>query len=388
VRRIAGTDRLASTSVRVALVHDWLTGLRGGERVLHEHAALFPEADLYTLFHVPGTTTARIESLRIHASPLSRLPAVPRYYRRLLPLYPWAIERFRLENYDLVLSSSHAVAKGIRAPRSATHLCCCFTPMRYIWDHADAYLGRGLRRAIATPLLHGLRAWDLRSSGLDRVGRFVGISETVARRIRTHYGRSAQVIHPPVSVDRFRVRPEKVEDWYLLVGGFVPYKREEVALEAFRHLDARLLVAGDGPRRAALQAGAPANVRFLGWVSDAELEDLYTRCRALIYPQEEDFGIVPVEAQAAGRPVIAFGSGGATESVLPLGGSGDRAPTGLWFFPQTPAALAEAVRRFEGAASEFEPAAIRAHADRFAVPRYHRELRAAVADAMTRGPIV
>jgi glycosyltransferase involved in cell wall biosynthesis len=319
--------------MRVALVHDWLTGLRGGERVLHEHAALFPEADLYTVFHVPGTTTARIESLRIHASPLSRLPAVPRYYRKLLPLYPWAIERFRLESYDLVLSSSHAVAKGIRTPRGATHLCCCFTPMRY-------------------------------------------------------YGRSAQVIHPPVSVDRFRVCPEKVEDWYLLVGGFVPYKREEVALEAFRHLDARLLIVGDGPRRGALRARAPANVRFLGWVSDAELEDLYSRCRALIYPQEEDFGIVPVEAQAAGRPVIAFGSGGATESVLPLGGAGDRAPTGLWFSPQTPAALADAVHRFEDAASEFEPAAIRSHAERFAVPRYHRELRAAVADTMHRGPIV
>jgi glycosyltransferase involved in cell wall biosynthesis len=373
--------------VRVALVHDWLTGLRGGERVLHEHAALFPDADLYTLFHVPGATTPRIESLRIHASALSRLPGVRRHYRKLLPLYPWAIERFRLESYDLVLSSSHAVAKGILAPPGATHLCCCFTPMRYIWDQADAYLGRGLRRAVGTPLVRRLRAWDVRSSGPDRVGRFVAISETVARRIRTHYRRSALVIHPPVEVDRFRVHPERVEDWYLLVGGFVPYKREEVTLEAFRHLDARLLVAGDGPRRATLEARAPANVRFLGRVSDAELEDLYTRCRALIYPQEEDFGIVPVEAQAAGRPVIAFGSGGATETVLPLGQSRGRAPSGLWFSPQTPAALAEAVRRFEEAASEFEPAAIRAHAERFAVPRYHRELQAAVRDAMARGPI-
>jgi glycosyltransferase involved in cell wall biosynthesis len=191
-----------------------------------------------------------------------------------------------------------------------------------------------------------------------------------------------------VAVDRFRVRPAAVEDWYLLVGGFVPYKREELVLEAFRHLDARLLVAGDGPGRAVLQSRAPANARFLGRVSDEELEDLYSRCRALIYPQEEDFGIVPVEAQAAGRPVIAFGSGGATETVLPLGASGDRPPTGVWFSPQTPAALAEAVRRYEGAASEFEPAAIRAHAESFAVPRYHRELRAAVAEAMEGGPLV
>lgn len=374
--------------MRVALVHDWLTGLRGGERVLHEHAALFPDADLYTLFHVPGSTTARIESLRIHVSPLSRLPGVRRHYRKLLPLYPWAIERFRLQGYDLVLSSSHAVAKGIRAPQDAAHLCCCFTPMRYIWDQADAYLGRGLRRAASTPLVRYLRAWDLRSSSPDRVGRFVAISETVARRIRAHYGRSSELIHPPVDVNRFQVRPEAVEDWYLLVGGFVPYKREEIALEAFRRLDARLLIAGDGPGRAALQARAPANVRFLGRVSDPELSDLYARCRALIYPQEEDFGIVPVEAQAAGRPVIAFGSGGVTETVLALGQSGDRAPTGLWFSPQTPAALTAAVRRFEEAASEFEPAAIRTHAERFGVPRYHRALRAAVAEAMTRGPVI
>jgi glycosyltransferase involved in cell wall biosynthesis len=373
--------------VRVALVHDWLTGLRGGERVLDEHAALFPDADLYTLVHVPGTTTPRIESLRIHASPLSRLPGIRRHYRKLLPLFPWAIERFRLERYDLVLSSSHAVAKGIRAPSDAMHLCCCFTPMRYVWDQVDAYLGRGLRRAAGTPLVRRLRAWDQRTSVPERVGRFVAISETVAHRIRTHYRRSSRVIHPPVDVDRFRVHPDSVEDWYLLVGGFVPYKCEEIALEAFRHLDARLLVAGDGPGRAALQARAPSNVRFLGRVSDGELADLYARCRALIYPQEEDFGIVAVEAQAAGRPVIAFGSGGATETVLPLGQSRDRAPTGLWFAPQTPAALAEALRRFEGAASEFDPSGIRAQAERFAVPRYHRELREAVAEAMAEGPI-
>jgi glycosyltransferase involved in cell wall biosynthesis len=260
--------------------------------------------------------------------------------------------------------------------------------MRYIWDQADAYLGRGLRRAVGTPLARRLRSWDVRSSGPDRVARFLAISETVAQRVRSHYGRSAEVIYPPVDVDRFRVHPEQVEDWYLLVGGFVPYKREEVALEAFRGLDARLLVAGDGPSRAALQARAPANVRFLGRVSDPELEDLYTRCRALLYPQEEDFGIVPVEAQAAGRPVIAFGRGGATETVQALGQSEDRPPTGVWFSPQTPAALAEAVRRFEAAESEFEPAAIRAQAERFAVPRYHREMWAAIAEAMSRGPTV
>ena len=368
--------------MRVALVHDWLTGMRGGERVLHEHAVMFPEADLYTLVHVPGTTTPEIEDRPVHTSPLSGLPGVERHYRKLLPLFPWAIERFRLEGYDLVLSSSHAVAKGIRAGIGATHVSYCFTPMRYVWDQADAYLGRGVKRALSAPLVAGLRRWDRRTSGPDRVQRFIGISQTTSDRIQAHYGRPADVIFPPVDVERVRPDPSGPEDFYLLVGGFVPYKREDVVLEAFRSLDRPLVVAGDGPSRGAYQERASRNVRFTGRVSDAELAALFARCRALVYPQEEDFGIIPVEAQAAGRPVIAYGSGGATETVVGLDDPAGRAPTGVFFSPQTPEALVAAIERFEKESERFDPNAIRAHAESFSVPRFHREMRAALDEAL------
>jgi glycosyltransferase involved in cell wall biosynthesis len=371
--------------MRVALVHDWLTGLRGGERVLHEHALLFPDADLYTLVHVPGSTTDEIEGLRIHASALSRLPGAARHYRKLLPLFPLAIERFRLGDVDLVLSSSHAVAKGIRPPAGAIHVSYCFTPMRYVWDQADAYLGRGWRRAASWPLAAALRRWDRRTSSPERVSRFIAISHTVKERIERNYGRTASVIFPPVGVERFAPRASAPDDFYLLVGGFVPYKREDVALQAFASLGAPLWVAGDGPGRTQLEARAAPNVRFLGRVSDAELADLMSRCRALVYPQEEDFGIIPVEAQAAGRPVVAYGSGGASETVIPLDDEAGRAPTGIFFHPQTPAALADAVRQLEARADEFDPAAIRKHAESFSSDRFRREMREALDEALAEG---
>jgi glycosyltransferase involved in cell wall biosynthesis len=368
--------------VRVVLVHDWLTGMRGGERVLDELAGLFPDAELFTLIYVPGSSSPRIESLRITASPLSRLPGAARHYRKLLPLFPFAIERLRLPPCDLVLSTHHAVAKSVRPPPGAVHLCYCFTPMRYVWDQADAYLGHGLRRALAAPLAAWLRRFDVRTSGPERVHRIVAISQTVAERVRRNWGREAEVVFPPVAVERFRVRPGPPDDFYLLVGGFVPYKREDLALRAFAELGRPLLVAGDGPTRRRLEHGAPSNVRFLGRQSDAELADLYARCRALVYPQEEDFGIVPVEAQAAGRPVIAFGRGGASETVVPLEDPAGRAPTGVWFHPQTPEALAAAVRRFEAEEARFDPAAIRAHAEGFRGERFRAEILACIESAL------
>ena len=374
--------------MRVALVHDWLTGLRGGERVLDELAGLFPGSHLYTLVHVPGATTARIESLPITASPLSRLPGVARHYRALLPLLPWAVGRLRLRDYDLVLSTSHAFAKGVRPPPGATHVSYCFTPMRWVWDQRDAYLGRGLRRALSWPLAAALRRWDRRTSRPDRVHRFLAISRTVAERIRAHWGRSARVIHPPVDAVRFAPSGRPPGDYYLLVGAFVAYKREDVAVEAFRRLGRPLVVAGDGPGRAALAARAPANVRFLGRVPDAVLADLYAGCRALVYPQEEDFGLVPLEAQASGRPVVALARGGATETVVPLGDPAGRAPTGILFERQTAEALADAVARFEAAAGEFDPGAVRRHAEEFAAPRFRRELLEAVQEALAGGPVV
>ncbi len=367
--------------MRVALVHDWLTGLRGGERVLDEILGLFPNADLYTLVHVPGSTTARIDDRVVTTSFLSGWPGIARHYRKTLALMPWATRRLRIRDADLVISTSHAFAKSAAIEPGTPHLCYCLTPLRYVWDQRDAYLGRGWLRWSATPLTGALRRFDRRFSDERQVTRFAAISRTVANRIQRHYERRAEVVHPPVDVDRIRPDGRGPDDYYLLVGGFVPYKAEAVAIEAFRRLGRTLVVAGDGPGRPALERRAPANVVFTGRIDDAELARLYARCRALVYPQDEDFGLVAVEAQAAGRPVIAFGSGGASETVLPLvdgvpadGVAADE-PTGLWFDRQTPEALAGAVERFEKEESRFDPARIRAWAETFAPPRFHQGLR-------------
>ena len=362
--------------MRVALVHDWLTGLRGGEKLLEGLAGLFPEADLYTLIHVPGSTTDRIERLRICASPLSRLPGVARHYRKLLPLFPATIERFRLEGYDLVLSNSHSFAKGVQVAPGTPHVCSCMTPIRYVWDHVDAYLGKGARRALATPLIQYLRRWDKRTSTQERITSFVAISKTVAERIRRYYGRDSLVVHPWADMERYAPNGEKPEDFYLLVGGFAPYKNEQLAMQAFRRLGRSLIVAGDGPQRRAVEASAPENVRFLGRVSDARLAELYASCRALIHPQEEDFGIVAVEAMATGRPVIALDAGGARETVVDVGTG--PSPTGLLFERPDPDCLIEAVREFEGLEGGFDPAAIRRHATHFSLARFQREIVAAL----------
>ncbi len=370
--------------LRIALVHDWLTGYRGGERVLDHLARRFPDADLFTLFHVPGRVPPTIERLRRTTSPLDRLPFAHRHYRKLLPLHPWAVRRFDLRGYDLVLSTSHAVAKSVAVPRGIPHLAYCFTPMRYVWDQVDEYLGRGLRRASAAPLIAALRQFDRRTSGPDSVTRFVAISREVADRIGRHYGRAANVVAPPVDVSWIEPAREPADDFFLLVSGFVPYKRDEVALECFRRSGRRLVVVGDGPGRRALERRAPPRVEFLGRVDDAQLARLYRRCRALIHPQREDFGLIAVEVQAAGRPVIAYGAGGVLDSVIPLP-RGERpgidapAPTGVFFDRQDPAALEEAITRFEKAEFQFHPPALRASAERFSPARFDRALDAEIA---------
>jgi len=383
-------------ALRVALVHDWLTGYRGGERVLHHLARRYPEADLYTLIHERGSVPAEIESRRIFTSPLDRIPGRASHYRKLLPLFPWAIRQFDLSGYDLVLSTSHAVAKSVRIPKGVTHLDYCFTPMRYIWDHVDSYLGHGVRRRLANPMIRRLRRFDVETSGEDSVTRFVAISTDVAGRIRRHYGRSARVVPPPVAIDWIEPARGPAEDYYLLVGGFVPYKREDLAIEAFRRLDRRLVIAGDGPMRKRLERRAPSNVEFTGRVEAAALAKLYRGCRALIYPQHEDFGLVAVEAQAAGRPVIGFAAGGILDTVRPLeneiretdwnssngkyesGGDFETTDafgaTGVLFGKQTPEALCEAVERFEKNENAFEPRALRRWAERFSPARFDEAL--------------
>lgn len=345
--------------------------------MLEELCDLFPEADVFTLVHVPGSTSARIERHPIHASFLSQLPGIRRHYRAWLPLFPAAVRSLDLAGYELVLSCSHAVAKSVRVPPGARHLCYCLTPMRYVWDQREAYLGTGPLRLASLPLAAALRRFDRLHSGPDEVHRFVAISSAVRDRIERHYGRSAAIVHPPVDVARIRPDGRPPDDFYLLVGGFVPYKREEIAIAAFRRLGRRLLVAGDGPGRRRLQRRSPANVEWLGRVPDPELARLYARCRALVQPQEEDFGICAVEAQAAGRPVVAFGRGGAVDSVRPLSRSGEAA-TGVWFDHQDPESVVAAVERFEKHEATFDPRLIRAWAEGFGRARFVRELRAEI----------
>jgi len=332
--------------VKVALVHDWLTGMRGGEFVLEALCELFPEADIFTLLHIPGSVSPIIEKHTIHTSFIGRLPDVERRYRWYLPLMPMAIESFRLEGYDLVISSSHCVAKGIR-PGGAPHICYCHTPMRYAWDMYHHYFNRqrmGAAQLFAIErIIPLMRKWDLASS--DRVDAFVANSAYVARRIGRIYRREASVVHPPVDVEYFTSGPsQKSEDHYLMVSAFAPYKRIDLALEAFGRMGKKLVVAGGGEDDARLRANTAENISFLGPVSKERLRELYKSAAAFIFPGEEDFGITPVEAMACGAPVIAYGAGGALETVA---GLDDDRPTGVFFPEQTVEALIEAVETFE-----------------------------------------
>ncbi len=326
--------------MRVAIVHDWLTGLRGGEKVLELLLELFPDATLATLLYVPGSTSNRIESRPIVTSFIQKLPLVERHYRWYLPLFPRAIESLNLSDFDLVLSSSHCAAKGAIARAGALHVCYCHTPMRYVWDRFEDYFGRGWKsRLLYSPAARRLRRWD--RSSASRVDSFIANSRYVATRIRDYYGRDVDaVIPPPVDIDFYTPAPEAASavPYFLAVSALVPYKRLELAVEAFRGRPERLLVVGAGPSRSRLEASAPSNVRFLGFLPDEELRRLYRGARAAILPGVEDFGIVPLEAMACGTPVVAYGDGGALDTVK----DGE---TGVFFREATAAALSHAIDR-------------------------------------------
>ena len=362
---------------RVALVHDWLTGMRGGERCLEVFCELFPEAPLYTLLHVPGSVSPVIEGRRIVTSFLQRLPGAATRYRHYLPLFPLAVRGLSLDGYDLVISLSHCVAKAVRVRPGALHLCYCFTPMRYVWDLEADYANNGgwLARVALPPMATALRRWDRRTDG---VADFAAISRHIAERIRRVYGREAEVIHPPVDLARFRIA-DALDDYYLVVSALVPYKRVDLAVAAAGRLGRRLLVVGQGPEEPRLRAMAGPGVQFLGWRPDAEVAALYARCRAVLFPSVEDYGIVPLEAAAAGRPTIALARGGALETMVGLG-AGDGAPTAVFFAEQTVDALTAAIRTFEAAAHRFDPPALRARAAGFDRPIFARRIRAWVED--------
>jgi glycosyltransferase involved in cell wall biosynthesis len=347
--------------MRVAIVHDWLTGMRGGEKCLEVFCELFPEADIFTLLHIKGSVSDTIESMSIKTSFIQHLPKASAKYRSYLPLFPRAIESFDLSGYDLILSSSHCVAKGIKKPKEALHICYCYTPMRYAWMFYDEYFGKlNIINKISVKLiLKKLRQWDLKTN--EGVDFFIAISDNIRNRISSCYGRDACVIYPPVETEKFRLSKEN-DDFYLMVSALVPYKRVDLAIEAFNRNRKRLVIIGTGNAELKLREKAEGDIEFLGWLDDSDIAQYYKSCKALIFPGEEDFGIVPVEAQACGKPVIAYAKGGALETVVGINGYGT---TGVFFYEQTPEALSEAIEAFEKNADKFNPEKIRDNALRF-----------------------
>jgi glycosyltransferase involved in cell wall biosynthesis len=363
--------RMDSQFGRVVLVHDWLTGMRGGEKCLERLCRRWPDAPLCTMFRVPGSVSPVIENRPIITSKLQHLPGRERLYRYLLPLFP-AAARWQLPSCDLVVSLSHCVAKAAVPPPGVPHVCYCFTPMRYAWHMRDAYFGRLGRVGgwLADRVLKRLRAWDRVTS--DRVTHFIAISRTIQDRIRECYGRNSVVIYPPVDTDFYRPAAVKREDYYLVVSAFAPYKRIDLAIEACRLFGRKLVIIGTGQEGRRLQSLAGSDVTFLGWQSDEAIREHLRRCRALLFPGEEDFGIVPVEAQACGAPVIAFGRGGAAETIVTA--ESGRPPTGVLFPEQMAEGLIAAMQSFEADAGSFDPAAARHHAVQFHPRRFDNEL--------------
>jgi glycosyltransferase involved in cell wall biosynthesis len=296
--------------------------------------------------------------MSIKTSFIQNLPFSKKKYRKYLPLFPMAIERFSMKGYDLILSCSHCVAKGIIPPPDALHVSYLLTPMRYAWDMYGEYFGENKNRIIPF-FIHYLRMWDVTSS--QRVDHFLCISKHVKNRIMKFYRREAEVIHPPVNINRFRVQKKK-EDFFLIVSSFAPYKKINLAIETFNRIGYPLKIVGSGPEEKKLKSMAKSNVEFLGWQPDEVVADYYSKCRALIFPGEEDFGIVPLEAMACGRPVIAFGRGGALESIISYDQQSKADPTGLFFNEQNVDSLIEAIERFSKIEKEFDPLAMRNHA--------------------------
>ena len=356
-------------ALRVALVHDWLTGMRGGEKCLEAACERWPDAALFTLLHKRGSVSDAIERLKPRTSVLDALPGWPRYYRYLLPIMPLAARWQIPESADVVLSLSHCVAKAARPPAGVPHICYCFSPMRYAWHMRESYFRAGLKARALDLVLGRLREWDRRTA--NRVTHFVAISQTIRQRIRECYDRDSIVIYPPVDTDFYTPAEVPREDSYLVVSALAPYKRFDLAVEACLKLGKKLVVIGSGQEAGKLKAAAGSGTSFLGWQPDGVIRDHFRRCAAVLFPAEEDFGIVPVEAQACGAPVIAFGKGGATETIRPLGGVD---PTGLFFEEQTADAVIDAIERFERERDAFDPTAARRNAEPFHKARYEREL--------------
>lgn len=329
--------------MKIALVHDWLIHMRGGEKVLEGIAELYPESTIYTLFFDKKKLSQNLQNQTIRASFLQYFPGIKRYYRWLLPILPWIIRTLKIRDVDLVISSSHCVAKAIKIPKNAFHICYCHTPMRYLWGFQDVYFKRFWFpvRLLIRAVFFFLKKADLHSN--DAVDLFIANSKYIRKRIHSVYQRDSLVIHPPVNTEFFRPTGVR-ENYYLAVSHFVPYKRLDIVIEAFNALERKLIIVGTGPLESHYRKLRKNDqIFFLGAISDSELLKIYSGARALIFPTEEDFGIVPLEAQACGTPVIAFRKGGAIETVK----------SGVFFDEQTPASVREAVWRFES--EHFDP---------------------------------
>jgi glycosyltransferase involved in cell wall biosynthesis len=357
--------------MRIALVHDWMTGMRGGEKVLEVLCELYPEAEIFTILQVRGSLSATIERHRVHRSVIQRLPAARRAYRHYLPLFPTAVELFDLDRFDVVVSTSHCAAKSVVKAGHARHLCYCLTPMRYAWDQYLAYfdparIGRVPERVLR-PLLAWLARWDAATAG--RADQFVAISRYVAGRIAKYYNRQAAVVYPPVDTAFYHPAASERRRVALVVSALVPYKRVDLAIDACARAGVPLEIVGDGPEGARLRKAAGTDVTFLGPLSDSEIRERYRSAAVVILPGIEDFGIVPLEAQACGTPVVAQADGGALETVVD-------GVTGTLVAPGSVEAMAEAVRR--AVETDFDRHAVRAHAERFSRPRFAAEIRACV----------
>ena len=368
--------------MNVAIVHDWLTGMRGGEKVLEAICGLYPDATLFTLLRAHGSVSPAIERHPIRTSFVQYFPNVRRWYRHYLPIYPGAVELFDLDRYDLVISSSHCAVKSVITRGDATHVCYCHSPMRYAWDQFDAYfgpdqVGPAASRALR-PVMAGLARWDAATAG--RVNRFVANSQYVAGRIRRYYNRGSTVVYPPVDTDFYRPDPGQAGagTGALVVSALVPYKKIAIAIEAARLTNIPLRIVGQGPEEARLRAQAAGSpVEFLGWRADEEIRDLYRAAAVVLLPGTEDFGIVPVEAQACGTPVVAFDDGGARETVVD-------GVTGALVGESSPAAFAEAIDRVRTRPPD--RADVRANAERFSIAAFNARFEAAVAEARSSQP--
>lgn len=357
--------------MRVAITADWMDTFGGGERVLMEMHRMFPDAPVYTTVYDPEAVPQAMQGWDVRTSFIQRIPVIRRRHLTYLPLMPLAFEQFDMSGYDVVVSLSSACAKGVITSPRTVHINYCYTPCRYIWDLYHEYTAPHppLLRALFAPLAHRLRLWDRIAS--DRVDHFVAISAEVAGRIHKHYRRASDIIFPPVDVHRITPSGSPPEDFYLVVSRLVPYKRVDLAVRAATRLGRRLVVVGRGPELRRLQGMAGPTVEFRGRLEDAEIAGLYSRCRAFLFPGFEDFGITPVEAQAAGRPVIAYGSGGALETVV-------HGVTGVHFAEQEVDSVVEAILHFE--AAEWDADACRGNAEGFSAARFREQMMHAIED--------